>query len=271
MSLLQCTNLGKRFAGLQAVDSVDLSIQKGEIVGLIGPNGAGKTTFVNLLTGEIPVSSGTIFYNGTDITQLPPHKRNRLGLARTFQVPRPFHSMSIFENITLAARFGKNGRPRDPQSVRSKAEELLEKIGLANVMYAGTETLTTAGLKRLEVARALATDPDILFLDEPLGGLNQAEAADALTLIRSLNEAGMTIVFIEHIVKAVAAISHRVVVLARGQKLAEGTPEAVLANEDVQRAYLGNISSALERNAARRRQKNARLQQSSLAGSPEHE
>lgn len=257
MSLLQCTGLGKRFAGLQAVDSVDLSIEKGEIVGLIGPNGAGKTTFVNLLTGELPVTSGTILYEGRDITRLAPDKRTRLGLARTFQVPRPFHSMSILENVTLAAQFGRDGRPRDRRSAFRKAADILDMTGLNTQAEANTGTLTTAGLKRLEVARALATEPDILFLDEPLGGLNQGEAADALKLIRSLNEGGTTILFIEHIIKAVSAISHRIVVLARGQKLAEGTPEAVLADKEVQRAYLGNISSALERNAARRAQPGA--------------
>ncbi len=252
MTVLQCTGLGKRFAGLQAVDSVDLSIARGEIVGLIGPNGAGKTTFVNLLTGELPVTSGSILYEGRDITRLSPDRRCHLGLARTFQVPRPFHSMSILENVTLAAQFGRAGRPHDNRSATRKAREILELTGLDAQAAASTGTLTTAGLKRLEVARALATEPSILFLDEPLGGLNQSEAADALKLIRSLNEGGMTILFIEHIIKAVAAISHRIVVLARGQKLAEGMPEAVLANEEVQRAYLGNISSALERNTARR-------------------
>lgn len=254
MSLLECKGLGKRFAGLQAVDSVDLSIQKGEIIGLIGPNGAGKTTFVNLLTGELPITSGKILYQGMDITPLSSDRRNRLGLARTFQVPRPFHSMSILENVTLAAQFGRAGRPHDCRSATRKAHDVLEKTGLSQQAEASTDTLTTAGLKRLEVARALATEPDILFLDEPLGGLNQGEAADALKLIRSLNEGGMTILFIEHIIKAVSAISHRIVVLARGQKLAEGTPEAVLTDTEVQSAYLGNISSALERNAARRQQ-----------------
>jgi len=257
MSLLQCAKLGKRFSGLQAVDSIDLSIEKGEIVGLIGPNGAGKTTFVNLLTGELPVTSGTITYQGQDITRMPQDKRNRLGLARTFQVPRPFHSMTILENVTLAALFGRAGRPHDRRSAVRKAAEILERTGLYGNAGASTTTLTTAGLKRLEVARALATEPDILFLDEPLGGLNQSEAADALKLIRSLNEAGVTILFIEHIIKAVSAVSHRIVVIARGQKLAEGTPSAVLSNEEVKRAYLGNISSALERNAQRRKQTNA--------------
>jgi branched-chain amino acid transport system ATP-binding protein len=248
MPLLHSVGLTKRFDGLRAVDAVDLSIEQGEILGLIGPNGAGKTTFVNLLTGELPVTEGKIIYRGADITQLPPYKRNRLGLARTFQVPRPFHSMTVRENVLLSARFGKDGRPRDVAAAGRKADEILEKTGLAGVARQKTETLTTAGLKRLETARALATDPDLLFLDEPLGGLNQVEAADALTLIKALNESGTTILFIEHIIKAVSAISHRVVVLARGQKLAEGTPEVVLANEAVQRAYLGNISSAFKHN-----------------------
>lgn len=253
MSVLQCSKLSKRFAGLLAIDQIDLTIERGEIVGLIGPNGAGKTTFVNLLTGELPVTSGAIFYEGRDITRLAQDKRSRLGLARTFQVPRPFRSMTILENVVLAARFGKGGRPHDSRCADRRAKDVLRRTGLYETSHADTGTLTTAGLKRLEVARALASDPDILFLDEPLGGLNQSEAADALRLIRSLNEEGVTILFIEHIIKAVSAVSHRIVVIARGQKLAEGPPAEVLANEEVKRAYLGNISSALERINQRRK------------------
>lgn len=250
MPLLQCAGLTKRFDGLEAVGDVDLSIEQGEILGLIGPNGAGKTTFVNLLTGELPVTAGRITYRRTDITRLPPYKRNRLGLARTFQVPRPFPSMTVRENVLLAARFGKDGASRNARAAGLKADQVLERTGLTAMGRQTTGTLTTAGLKRLEVARALATDPELLFLDEPLGGLNQVEVADALDLIKALNADGATILFIEHIIKAVSAISHRVVVLARGRKLAEGPPAAVLADEEVQRAYLGNIASALKRGAA---------------------
>ena len=252
MPLIECHNIGKKFAGLHAVQDVGIKIERGEIVGLIGPNGAGKTTFVNLLTGELPVSTGTILYNGVDITRLSPHKRNALGLSRTFQVPRPFRSMSVLENVALAARFGKLGRSHDSRSAAAKAIEILSWVGLGQQADKGTDTLTTAGLKRLEVARALATDPDLLFLDEPLGGLNQAEADEALSLIRAVNERGVTILFIEHIIRAVTAVSHRIMVLAGGKKLAEGAPDDILAHAEVRKAYLGDIDSALERHAKRR-------------------
>ena len=250
MTLLQCYGLRKTFGGLDAIDNVDLSIAKGEVLGLIGPNGAGKTTFVNLLTGEIAPTAGRIVYRSDDIAQLAPHRRSSLGLARTFQVPRPFTSLSIRENLLVGAMFGKI-RHEDVKERGAVVESVLKTTGLDRIADRSPITLSTAGLKRLEVARCLAAQPDLLFLDEPLGGLNPVEANEAILLIRNLKDRGVTIVFIEHIIKAVAAVSDRVVVLARGRKLAEGTPKDVLSNEDVKRAYLGDVAGALQRNLDR--------------------
>jgi ABC-type branched-subunit amino acid transport system ATPase component len=251
MTLLQCYGLKKTFGGLNAIDDVDLSVNKGEVLGLIGPNGAGKTTFVNLLAGDVAPTAGRILYCGADISHLASHRRSGLGLARTFQVPRPFASMSIRENLMVGALFGKAKRQGDHRERSAVVSSVLKTTGLERVADRSPITLSTAGLKRLEVARCLASDPDLLFLDEPLGGLNPVETDEAIGLIRDLKSRGVTIIFIEHIIKAVAAVSDRVMVLARGRKLAEGTPQDVLANEEVKRAYLGDVAGALQRKLAR--------------------
>jgi branched-chain amino acid transport system ATP-binding protein len=247
MALLATSGLTKRFGGLTAVDSVDFSVEPGEIVGLIGPNGAGKTTFVDLLTGVQPPTDGRILLNGRDVTRLASHERSRLGLARTFQIPRPFAGVSIRENVMLGALFGRAGRDIGMAEAEALAEQALQRAGLAGRGEHATATLTTAGRKRLEVARCLAADPTLLFLDEPLGGLNPTEVGEALDLIRALNASGVTIVFIEHIVSAVMSVSGRVFVLADGRKLAEGTPQEILASQTVQRAYLGDVKGAISR------------------------
>lgn len=252
MALLSVTDLSRRFGGLLAVDSVSLEIGAGEIVGLIGPNGAGKTTFVNLLTGTLKCSSGRIRYDGRDITGLAPHQRCRIGLARTFQVPQPFGGMTVAENVVAAALFGSNRAHHALPAARRHAGEVLERVGLAAAAGDPATTLTTAGMKRLELARCLAGDPKVVLLDEPLGGLNQSEVRESLDLIREIRSAGTTIVFIEHIMAAVMAVSDRVVVLANGAKLAEGSPQAVQADEAVQRAYLGDVKGAVARYAALR-------------------
>jgi branched-chain amino acid transport system ATP-binding protein len=264
-SLLRVSGLTRLFGGLRAVDGVDLELRQGEIVGLIGPNGAGKTTFVDLLTGGQLPSAGRIEFRGTDITRLGAHERSRMGLARTFQVPRPFIDLTIRENVMVGALFGRADRRVGRVEALRMAERALDRAGLAGMGEASPLELTTAGLKRLEVARCLAAEPDLLFLDEPLGGLNPTEVKDALGLIRTLNEAGMAILFIEHIVPAVMSLSHRVVVLASGRKLAEGTPAEIVAHGEVQRAYLGDVKAAVARSAARRR---SRRGASTGAGSP---
>jgi branched-chain amino acid transport system ATP-binding protein len=253
MPLLEVIGLTKRFGGLTAVDGVDLSVEKGEIVGLIGPNGAGKTTFVNLLTGMLQSTAGQIRYAGRDITRMPPHQRCRLGLTRTFQVPQPFSDMTVRENVVVAALFGNSpGRVRAGEA-SEVVDDVLAAVGLDFARDKPTGSLTTAGLKRLEVARCLATRPDVIFLDEPLGGLNRTELDEALGLVRRLKAQGRTIVFIEHIVPAVMAVSDRVLVLANGRKLAEGTPKEILDNAEVQRAYLGDVAGAVSRRRGRTR------------------
>ena len=254
MTLLATSDLTKRFGGLAAVNGVDFSAEPGEIVGLIGPNGAGKTTFVDLLTGVQLPTAGRITFRGHDVTQMPSHERSRLGLARTFQIPRPFAGVSIRENVMLGALFGRAGRDVGMAEAHALAEQALQRVGLGGHGDRATGTLTVAGRKRLEVARCLAADPALLFLDEPLGGLNPTEVKEALDLIRTLNASGVTIVFIEHIVSAVISVSHRIFVLADGRKLAEGPPREILADQAVQRAYLGDVKGAVNRlRAARQR------------------
>lgn len=254
MSLLRCHELRKTFGGLAAIDGIDLAVWSGEVLGLIGPNGAGKTTFVNLLTGELAPNSGRIEYRNENISGLRPHLRCSRGIARTFQVPRPFISLTIRENLMVGAAFGKL-RLADSEERSALVDSVLKTTRLDRVADQSPSTLSTAGLKRLEVGRCLAAQPDLLFLDEPLGGLNPVEADEAILLIRELKESGVTIVFIEHIIKAVSALSDRIVVIARGRKLAEGTPKEVLSNADVKRAYLGDVAGALQRNLHRRQKR----------------
>jgi branched-chain amino acid transport system ATP-binding protein len=243
----------KRFGGLTAIDNVDFEVGEGEIVGLIGPNGAGKTTFVNLLTGELPATLGEIEYRGRSITRLAAHDRCRLGMARTFQIPQPFCDLTVRENVMIGSLFGRSDRARRTMmSSAATAREILRRVGLDNVADRPTAWLNTAGLKRLEVARCLAAEPTLLFLDEPLGGLNASEARDAIELIRELRRTGLTIVFIEHVIPAVVAVSDRIVVLANGRKLAAGTPLEITSNPEVRRAYLGDIHGAVDRYARAR-------------------
>ncbi len=252
MALLNVYGLTKQFGGLLAVDAVDLSIERGEIIGLIGPNGAGKTTFVELLTGGQTATSGRIEFDGRDITKLSNHERCRLGLSRTFQVPQPFSSSTVLENVVVGALFGRAQRNLTIGEARKKAEDTLQAVGLADARASMTSSLTTAGLKRLELARCLATNPQLVFLDEPLGGLNPTEVKDALALIRNVRNSGVTILFIEHIVPAVLALCERVVVLANGRKLAEGTGAEVTGNPAVREAYLGDVSATADRYARKR-------------------
>lgn len=252
MALLKVTGLSKQFGGLRAVDNVDFHIESGEIVGLIGPNGAGKSTFVELLTGGIPATAGRIEFDGHHITRLRSHERCRLGMGRTFQIPQPFSGSSVLDNVVVGALNGCAQRRLSIADARNKAERVLEDVGLAAFAAHRPSSLTTAGLKKLEVARCLATDARMVFLDEPLGGLNSTEVKDALTLISRLRSNGITILFIEHIIPAVLSVSDRVVVLANGRKLAEGSGDEVTRNPEVQRAYLGDLSATASHFARRR-------------------
>ncbi len=233
--VLEVERLSKRFGGLQVFHDVSFAVEPGEIVGLIGPNGAGKTTLFNVITGFLPPEAGTVRFAGLDLTARRPDRVCQAGLARTFQIPRPFSRMSVLENVTTAALIREAGLP----AARAIAAELLERLDLARHADVEARLLNVAGRKRLEVARALATQPRMLLLDEVMGGLNPSEVQRTVELVRSLVSEGLTILLVEHIMAAVMTLSHRVLVLHQGQLLADGPPASVARDERVVKAYLG--------------------------------
>ncbi len=236
-ALLECAQVTRRFAGMVAVDGASLAVAEGELLGIIGPNGAGKTTLFNLLTGQLrPNGGGEVRFRGRSITHLSVHRRVGLGLGRTFQVVRPLPELTVLENTMMGAFL--RSRPR--RDAERKAYDVLERVGLADVAAATAKELPLPKRKRLEVARALATEPVVLLLDEVMAGLNPTEIDQASELFRDLHRDGMALVFIEHNLKVVRSLTHRVVVLDHGCVLAEGTPAEVLEHPDVVRAYLGN-------------------------------
>ncbi|GEP38092.1 ABC transporter ATP-binding protein [Nocardioides psychrotolerans] len=234
--LLECSSVVRRFVGMVAVDQVSIKVNEGDVLGIIGPNGAGKTTLFNLLTGQLKPNSGEVFFRGERITGRPVHERARLGLGRTFQVVRPLPALSVLENTMMGA-FVKHPKRRDAEA---KAAEVLEEVGLAHVAKQRAGDLPLPLRKRLEVARALATEPVVLLLDEVMAGLNPTDIGKAVDLFHHLHERGVTLVLIEHNLKVVRTLSRHVVVLDHGAVLAEGTPTEVLQHPDVVRAYLGN-------------------------------
>ncbi|MCX5819899.1 MAG: ABC transporter ATP-binding protein [Deltaproteobacteria bacterium] len=233
--LLEVNGLTKAFAGLVAVKGVDFTVQKGEILGLIGPNGAGKTTIFHLLTGYYTPTAGTVLFNGKDMTHVTPPDACRLGLTRTFQIVKPLVQLTVLENVMVGA-FAKIGNAKKAKEL---ALEILEFTGqlACKDMLAGN--LTLGMRKRLEVSRALATQPELLLLDETMAGLNSKEIADAVKLIMKIREKGITLVVIEHVMKAIMSISDRIVVINYGEKIMEGMPEAVCNDQGVIQAYLG--------------------------------
>ncbi len=235
MALLELRGLTKRFGGLLANDQVDLQVNEGEIVGLIGPNGAGKTTLFNCIAGFYAPTEGEVRFRGEDITGWPSNEICRRGIARTFQIVRIFKDLSVLDNVMVGAfnRASSAGR------ARQKALEILDFCNLSAKKNTIAGGLTIADKKRLEVAKAVATEPVILMLDEAMAGLNQTETAEAVALIKKIRQSGTTIILVEHVMEVVMPISNRVVVLESGKKIAEDAPEKIINNEQVIKAYLG--------------------------------
>jgi len=241
-ALLQVRGAAKRFGGLQALAGIDLDVREGEILGLVGPNGSGKTTLINVVSGFYPLSGGSIAVDGAEIGHLPAHEIARRGVARTYQIPRPFVNMTVLENVALAATFG--GPPRRAAQIRDEALHWIGFTGLA-----GKEDVLPAGLnlherKFLELARALAAKPKLLLLDEVLSGLNPAEVDNAIRLVRAIRAQGATIVFVEHLMRAVVELSDRIAVLNEGRMFALGQPREVMRDPRVVSIYLGKAYAA---------------------------
>jgi branched-chain amino acid transport system ATP-binding protein len=236
-TILEVRNLSKAFGGVRAVDGVSLALGRGEIVGLIGPNGAGKTTLVNLMTGVLAATSGTVLFEGRDVTRQRPHQAARRGLARTFQIVQPFPEMTVLENVTAGTLFATNAG--SIRAARDEAREHLEFVGLGKLAATAARSLTLPDRKRLELAKSLAMHPRVLMLDEVNAGLNTGEIDAALDLIRRISARGVTIVIIEHLMKVVFALSHRICVLHQGALISQGKPAEVAKDERVIRAYLG--------------------------------
>jgi branched-chain amino acid transport system ATP-binding protein len=228
--------LNKRFGGLRAVQDVSFTVQENETVALIGPNGAGKTTSFHLITGFHRPDSGSVTAFGREIVGLKPHNICAHGLARTFQVAKPFGAMTVLDNVMTGAFL----RDRNSEVARAKAREAIEFVGLTAREQTAARDLTTIDQRRLEMARALATQPRILLLDEVMAGLNPSEIDQAVALVGKLSQRGLTIVIVEHVMRAIMAVARHIVVLDHGQKIAEGTPKEIVENPEVVRAYLGS-------------------------------
>ncbi len=236
MSLLRIDKIGKNFGGLRALDNVSFELQSGEILAVIGPNGAGKTTLFNILTGFIKPDNGSALFQNQSLLGLKPHQICQRGLVRTFQIVKPFLELSVLENVIVAAF----NRLRDPKEAAQKAEEVIAFVGLADKRRALANELNLPNRKRLELARALATDPALLMLDEVMAGINPTETDNLIGLIREIHRRGKTILLIEHVMRGVMALSHRILVLNFGEKIAEGAPKEVINNPLVVEAYLGD-------------------------------
>jgi branched-chain amino acid transport system ATP-binding protein len=235
--LLSFEGVSKNFGALKVTDNLSFEVEKGEALGVLGPNGAGKTTVFNLITGGIAPNAGRIQFNGRDITKLTPHERCRAGIGRSYQVALPFEGMTVFENLLVGAMFGDSGSSE--HEANDRCVELLDRTGLLDKANRMAGSLTLLDRKRLELARALATRPELLLLDEIAGGLTEQEAHALVDLVNDIRAQGVSIVWIEHVVHALLAVASRLLVINFGAKLAEGEPRAVMASPDVKRVYMG--------------------------------
>ena len=240
--LLQVADVHKRFGGVRALAGVSLTVERGEIVGLVGPNGSGKSTLIAILAGVHSPTEGQVWLDGRRVDRVAPHVRSHLGVARTHQIPKPFESMTVRDNVALACMFGR--RSEGLEEARRRADECLEVVGLGARAGALPREVNLHERQMLELARALATRPTLLLLDEVLAGLNPAELDEALGVLRRIHEGGATIVLVEHLMRVVTGLATRIVVLDRGMKLADGDPHAVMGDPAVRQAYLGREAVA---------------------------
>jgi branched-chain amino acid transport system ATP-binding protein len=235
-ALLEVESLTKRFGGFMALHEVTIHVKAGERFGLIGPNGSGKTTLINCVSGSLPIDGGHIRFEGREINALPPHRRTRLGIVRSFQIPKPFGSMTVLENLEIPLEYAAHERS---DAADADAMEILRSIGLEGKAHLRPAGLTQIEMRKLELARAIAARPKLLISDEAMAGLSHAEVDDILAILFRLNERGITIIMIEHIMRAVMRFSERIVVLDAGERIAEGTPDEIVRHPGVEKAYLG--------------------------------